>query len=476
MFNKKSSLFPKKGRPQEKVLRELKERGSEDIRWQEGRSFAYIYQADKQLDNFVRQAYLHYMKENPVNPGAFPGLKQMAREVVNMAGQLFHLPKGGSGTFTSGGSESIFLAVLAARNRFQKIKPEKQAEIVLPSTAHPSFHKAAHYFGMKIRISPVNRSFQASAQAMQALITENTALLVASAPSFPHGMVDPIAEIGQVAAQHHIPLHVDACVGGFVLPFLKRGGVQVPDFDFAVEGVSSLSADLHKYGYAAKGASLVFFRETALRRKSFFAFTDWPGGLYGSTHITGSRSGGAIAAAWALMQHLGLEGYTRLAMQAWEARQKILSGLAKFPELYVLGQPQLTLFALASDQIDMYELADELSAMGWYIERQQAPPSLHFNITATHKKVAANFLQDLEKALEKTRKKNGSSFRQTLSERLLTGLHWLLPEKLFAKLRHQLVGLLPENSPQKPSAPLYGMTEPLKKTGNLEELIKDFLE
>ncbi len=476
MFHKTSSLFPEKGRPQKEVLSELQERSGKDIRWKEGRSFAYVYQANKQLDDFVQQAYLSYMKENPVNPGAFPGLKQMAEEVVNMAGKLFHLPKGGSGTFTSGGSESIFLAVLAARNRFLKNKPNRQTEIVIPSTGHPAFHKAAHYFGMKARIAPVNKAFEASPQAMQALINENTALLVASAPSFPHGIVDPIAEIGKVAIQHDIPLHVDACVGGFVLPFLKRGGVQIPDFDFAIEGVSSLSADLHKYGYAAKGASLVFFRKTALRRESFFAFSDWPGGLYGSTHITGSRSGGAIAAAWALIQHLGLEGYTQLAMQAWEARQKILSGLAAFPELYVLGKPQLSLFALASDQINIYDLADQLGALGWYIERQQAPPSLHFNITAAHQEVADDFLQDVKKALEKMNGKKSFGFRQTLSDCLLKSLHRLLPEKLFTQIRRQAAKLLPKNRADSPSAPLYGMTESLKKTGNLEELIKDFLE
>ncbi len=470
-----STLFPEKGRPQSDVLNDLQTMQQEDANWRDARCFAYIYQAEDELNELVRKAYQSYAKENAVNPGAFPGIKRMEREVIEMAGRLFHLPKGGAGTFTSGGSESIFLAVLAARERFRKKRPQAVGEILLSSTAHPTFHKAAHYFGLKVCSTPVNKDFKTSPEAIQQHISENTALIVASAPSFPQGIIDPIEELGQIALQHGIPMHVDACVGGFILPFLKRSGLELPAFDFSVPGVTSLSADLHKYAYAAKGASLVFFRETVMRRNSFFAFTNWTGGLYGSVHITGSRSGGPVAAAWALLQHLGMEGYTRLATQAHRACRQILEGITAHPDLHILGKPQMTLFALASDSLNVYELADELSLKGWYIDRQQSPASLHFNITAAHAAVVEPFLQDLAKAIEKAKKRSGG-FRQKWPARLVNGLQRLLPEPLFDKLRHGLAGRLSIPKSGSRSAPLYGMTESLKKTGKLEELIKDLLE
>ncbi len=470
--------FPQKGRPKSEVLRELRSLQKDDADWQRGRCFAYVYQARDELNELLREAYQLYAKANAVNPGAFPGIKRMERQLIEMAAELFHLPAqdpAKAGTFTSGGSESILLAVLAAREHFRQKRPGKQGEIILSATAHPTFHKAAHYFDLKIVQTPVNSAFKTSPEAVQAQISENTALIVASAPSFPQGIIDPIEELGQIALQHDIPMHVDACVGGFILPFLKRGGVELPDFDFSVPGVTSLSADLHKYGYADKGASLVLFRDSFMRRNSFFTFTSWTGGLYGSTHITGSRSGGPVAAAWALLQHLGMEGYTRLAMQAYTACRQMLRGIEQFPELQVLGRPQATLFALASDSLNVYELADELSLQGWYIDRQQSPPSLHFNITAAHETVVEPFLQDLAKAIEKSKKRSGG-FRQKWPLHLVNGLQRLLPETLFSKLRHGLASRLSVPKSGSRSAPLYGMTESLKKSGQLDELIKDLLE
>lgn len=469
--------LPPTGRPREEVLRALQQMRHKDAQWRKGRCFAYVYQAQPELDEFVLQAYQTYAKENAVNPGAFPSLHRMTKEIIEMCGSLFHLPKGGSGTFTSGGSESIFLAVLAARELFLKQNPNKTPEIIIPTTGHPAFHKAAHYFKLKVRTAAVNANFQASPQTIQSLVNENTALIVASAPSFPQGIIDPITEIGQIALKHNVPLHIDACIGGFILPFLQKNGVTTPAFDFSVPGVSSLSADLHKYGYSAKGASIVLFRQQSLRRQSFFAFTNWTGGLYGSTHITGSRSGGAIAAAWAMLQHLGINGYAQLAKQAWKARQQILQGIANIPELYVLGQPQLTLFAIASDKLNVYELADELGQMGWYIDRQQSPPSLHFNITATHINTSKLFLSDLAKAVKKTNNKQTSKILQKLPEQITNTLQKILPNALFEKLRRWSVkNLSPTPSANNRSAPLYGMAQSLKKDGQLEELIKDFLE
>jgi len=255
-----------------------------------------------------------FFSENALNPTVFPSLRRMETEVVAMTAALLGGDEHTVGNMTSGGTESLLMAVLTAREWGRAHKPDVQApEMVLPATAHPAFEKAAHYFGVRPVHVPVGPDLRADVERMRAAITPRTVLLVGSAPSYPHGVVDPIVEIAQVAQEHGLLCHVDACVGGFELPFLRRLGYPVPDFDFQVPGVTSMSADLHKYGYAAKGASVVLYRDSALRRHQFFAYTDWPGGVYASATLAGTRPAGPIAAAWAVLHYLGEEGYLALA-------------------------------------------------------------------------------------------------------------------------------------------------------------------
>ncbi len=242
---------------------------------------------------------------------------------------------------------------------------------------------------------PVGPDFRADAAAARAAAGPQTILIVGSAPAYPHGVIDPIADLAAIARERGILCHVDACLGGFLLPFLERLGRPIPRFDFRVPGVTSISADLHKYGYAAKGASTILYRDRSLRRRQFFVYPDWPGGLYGSPTALGTRPGGAIAAAWAALRHLGAAGYLDLARRTMAAAEAILSGIAETPGLRILGRPDMSVFAFASDRIDVFALGESLEARGWHLDRQQLPPALHMRITPAHERIVEPFLADL---------------------------------------------------------------------------------
>jgi glutamate/tyrosine decarboxylase-like PLP-dependent enzyme len=270
--------------------------------------------------------------------------------------------------------------------------------MVLPITAHPAFEKGAHYFDVKPVHIPVRDDHRADADAARAAITDNTILLVGSAPCYPYGTIDPIPELAALAQERGIGCHVDACVGGFLLPFLARLGYDIPPWDFSVPGVTSISADLHKYGYAARGASTVTYRDRELRRHQFFTYADWPGGLYGSPTMAGSRPGGAIAAAWAVMNYLGEEGYTRLADVAMKTARRLMDGVNAIPGLSVIGRPDASVFSFAADGFDIYAVGDAMDERGWHLDRQQKPPKLHLVVTPAHEAIVDEFLSDLAAA------------------------------------------------------------------------------
>ncbi|MEM1347714.1 MAG: aminotransferase class V-fold PLP-dependent enzyme, partial [Myxococcota bacterium] len=272
-------------------------------------------------------------------------------------------------------------------------------EVILPQTAHPAFDKAAHYLGLELIKTPVRGDYRADVRAMRRAITRRTVMLVGSAPQHAQGVVDPIAEIADLAAARGLLCHVDACVGGFMLPFVRTLGRPVPAFDFNVPGVTSMSADLHKYGWAAKGASVVLYHAPELRKLQFFATTDWPGGIYASPSMTGTRPGGAIAAAWAVMNRLGWEGYTEIAGEIMGAVDAIRDGISRLEGVSVMGDPHMSVFALQTDEVDPYEVADGLAARGWHIERQHSPPCLHLSVNGLHVGQTDAFLADLRSAL-----------------------------------------------------------------------------
>jgi glutamate/tyrosine decarboxylase-like PLP-dependent enzyme len=399
--------LPTKPTPRDDLFAAMDEASRTDADWRHARTFSLVYQARADVLEVAKEAYLRFFSENALNPMAFPSLRRFESDVVSMTAGLFHAPEGAAGTMTSGGSESLLMAVKTARDWARAERPGVTApEMLLPITAHPALEKAAHYFDVKPVHIPVGADFRADVEAARKLAGPNTILVVGSAPAYPHGVVDPIEPLAALAATHGALFHVDACLGGFLLPFVERLGRPVPPFDFRVPGITSMSADIHKYGYAAKGASVVLYRSRGLRRHQWFAYGDWPGGLYGSPSMTGTRPGGAIAAAWAVMRYLGDEGYLDLARVTMETTDRLARGVSETHGLRLLGEPVMSVFAFASDTVDVYVLGDAMEKRGWKLDRQQRPPCLHLMVTPAHAAVVDAFLADLREcvsAIETTR-------------------------------------------------------------------------
>jgi sphinganine-1-phosphate aldolase len=470
--------LPLKGRPKQDVLAAMKELGQKDVRWREGKVFSLVFYAGDEVTELLKEAYLLFFSENGLNPTAFPSLKELETQVVAMTAALLGGDEQVVGTMTSGGTESVLMAVKTAREWARAHHPEIHApEMILPLTAHPAFEKAAHYFRVKLVHIPVRADFRADVAAAQAAITPNTILMVGSAPSYPHGVVDPITELAQVAREHQLLFHVDACVGGFMLPFVRRLGYPVPDFDFSVPGVTSMSADLHKYGYAAKGASVILYRNKALRRHQFFVYTDWPGGIYASPSMSGTRPAGPIAAAWAIMNFLGEEGYLRLADTVMKTALKIRQGVAAIPGLRVVSDPDMSLLAIASDRLNIYEVGDEMTLRGWHLDRQQFPPTLHLTVTPAHAASADDFLRDLVESAAKVRQPSLAKARNVLMVSLAQAAVKWLPERWVSRLTTRASSLLGgrEVVPQR-SAAMYGMMGTLPNRGDLNEVVLDLLD
>jgi sphinganine-1-phosphate aldolase len=380
-------------------------RGS-DAGWREGKCFALVYSAGEEHHDFLTEAHNKLLFENGLNPMAFKSLKQMESEVTRMTANLLHGGPDAVGVMTSGGTESLLLAVKTYRNYAKKKRPwVRRPNMVLPKTAHVAFDKAGHYFGVKPKYVPVTGDFRVDMKAMAKAIDRNTIMLAASAPQYPHGVIDPIEAIGKLAQKHKLPFHVDACVGGFLLPFLEKLGRPIPTWDFRVPGVTSISADLHKYGYCAKGASTITYRSMDYMKHQFFITTDWPGGIYASPGIPGTRPGGPIAAAWAGLQALGEQGFLGLCERALKAADQIRAGVNRLDGVKILGTPDATLLAIGSDDeaVDIYAVADQLNAKGWHFDRQQHPSSIHLTVMSAHLDTADEFLRDLDEAVQHVR-------------------------------------------------------------------------
>ncbi len=392
-------IIPKLGQSPAEVLGALEALRTNDARWRDGRTFSLVYYGGDELLTLLHDAFFKFFSENALNPMAFPSLRRMETEVVSMVGHLLGGPDT-VGTMTTGGTESILMAVKTARDFASATRGIAAPEMVLPDSVHPAFHKAAHYFGVRAVVVPVGADYRADVAAMAAAITPNTVLLVGSAPSYPQGVVDPITEIAALAASRGLLCHVDACLGGMLLPFLVKLGHPLPPFDFSVPGVTSMSCDLHKYGYAAKGASTVLYRGRDLRKHQFVAYTDWSGGLYASPSMCGTRAGGPIAAAWAVLQYLGEDGYLRMAKDTLDTARALIEGVGQVPGLRVLGQPDMTVFSFTSDGADIYRIGEQMDGHGWALDRQQRPPSLHMMITAAHTGLAPQILADLAAATD----------------------------------------------------------------------------
>ena len=393
--------LPKTGIAREALLAEMRERKTQDADWHGARTFSLVYPANDEVDALLADANDLYLYENALNPLRFPSLRQMELDVVDMTAGLLHAPDGFGGCMTSGGTESIVMAVLAARERAKAERGVTAPTLVAPYSAHPAFAKAAKYGGLEHVQIPLDADYRADLAAAERLIDDRTALVVGSAPNYPFGTVDPIPELAALAAARGASFHTDSCLGSFLFPFWERLGEPVPPFDFRVEGVTTMSADVHKYGYCTKGASVVLHRdEEHLKKYQRFLYADWPGGLYLSFAMAGARPAAPIAAAWAILRHLGEEGYVALARQIRDAVRAFQAGIAKIPGLRVIGQPAMSVFSFTSDAADPFAIGDRMDERGWCLDRQGDPDALHMMVSPKHLTVVDAFLADLEWAAQ----------------------------------------------------------------------------
>jgi glutamate/tyrosine decarboxylase-like PLP-dependent enzyme len=403
-------LMPKNGLSKDEIFAALQSFKTYDLDWKAGKVWAYVYNPGDETRQVVTQAYTQFLSENGLDPSVFPSLLKLETDVVRMVANLLRGDEHVVGHATSGGTESILLAVKTARDKARAERPEIQTpEMILPKTAHAAFHKAAHYLDVKPVITPFDpHTFRADVSAMRNAITENTILLVASAPCYSQGVIDPIDEIGALAQEKGLLFHVDACVGGIHLSFLRKLGYPLPDFDFTVPGVTSISCDLHKYGYAAKGSSTVLYRNKDLRLYQIFACTDTTGYTLINPTVLSTKSGGPLAGSWAILNYLGEAGYERIVSAVQDTARRLMDGINAIDELYVLGQPDMCMFSFASDVINIYQLADEMKKRGWYLQGQFSTPlsprNLHLSVNYGTLSQADALLKDLCECVEIVKK------------------------------------------------------------------------
>jgi glutamate/tyrosine decarboxylase-like PLP-dependent enzyme len=392
--------LPEHGLPADEVIAALAAKRAHDARWEDGRTFGMVYDGGPEVRAVAERAAALFLHENALNTRAFPSLAEIQSEVVGATAALFHAPEGAAGFMTSGGTESILMAVKAARERGRVERGVTAPEMVVAESAHAAFHKAAHYFGIRLHKVPVDASWRADVDAMAGFVNEQTVLVVGSAPQYPQGVIDPIPELAALAESAGASMHVDACMGGFVLPFMEMNGEVLPPWDYRVDGVTTISADIHKLGYAPKGASVLVHRTKQLRAHQTFVFDDWLGGFYASPGMQGSRPGLPMATAWAVMHHLGIDGYRRLTGIAIDAARRMIAGVRAIDGLTVLGEPQAQCLAIAvasghEQRLDVFEVGDAMQARGWYHDRQAPPDSLHATVNAGNAPVMDEYLADL---------------------------------------------------------------------------------
>jgi len=389
--------FPAEGTAADDLLAELRDARGDDLDWRGGKAFSLVYNvADDELERVLHEVANLYLHENALNPFAFPSLLHMEQDIVAMAADLLG-GRADAGALTSGGTESIFLAVQVARDHARTARGIAEPRIVTADTAHPAFAKACKYLDVERVVVPVGADRRLDVGAVEGVADDRTALVVGSAPCYPYGVIDPIADLAAMAAERGLLCHVDACLGGWLLPFWERLGEPVPPWDLRVPGVTSLSADVHKYGYTFKGASVLLHRSRDLLEHQFFLFDDWPGGLYGSATTAGTRPAAPIAGAWAAIRHLGEPGYLRLAESVRDTTRRFQAGIEALPGLAVTGDPDMSVFEFSSSTDDISAIGDVMDDRGWKLDRQQG--GLHVMVSPGHAAVADQFLADLADAV-----------------------------------------------------------------------------
>jgi sphinganine-1-phosphate aldolase len=460
----------------EEVLLKCK---SGDVRWDQGKIFGFVYHPGSFYAKVAERYLQAFLYESTLNPATFPSLRRFEREIVQMASGLVHGDRQVSGSVTSGGTESIILALKVARELArEKGNMEEPFEVILPETIHPAFLKGCDLLSLLPVLVPVGIGKRADPEAMEASISPRTILIACSAPCFPYGVVDPVEELGEVARKHRMFMHVDACLGGFMLPFLESSGNAVPRFDFRVRGVTSLSMDAHKYGYAPKGTSVLLFRERAMRRKQFFIHTEWPGGIFASTTLLGTRSGGPLAGCWAIMNHLGAEGYRTIASAVMDTTHKIADGIRHLEGLRLLAEPDMSVLAFTSDTGDIHRVGDALARKGWHLDRLQFPDALHLTITQLNVGVEEKFLNDLESVLHEQQERSMKSQPHRQPEKMLSRIMECLPDQMVDPLvRKAGEKMGTENGDRGRSvSALYGFSATMKDRKNMKKMIINLLD
>jgi sphinganine-1-phosphate aldolase len=410
--------MPLRGRPHDAVLAELRSFKEADCDWQRGRVPLYVFKADEDVHEMGRAAFFEYFSENALGGRrAFPSVKRMEDDVIDMALDLFRAPDGAKGFMTTGGTESIVQAVQACRDwtRKQRGSRASAANIVAPVSAHPAFDKAARLMDLEVRRAPVSANFRADIGALEALIDDETIMLVGSAPCFPYGVIDPIAEIGRLAERRGLWLHVDACVGGYIAPFARMIGRNIPDFDFHVPAVMSISADLHKFGFCPKPASTVFYRDQDKADVHAFEFAGWPNGRFVTTTIAGTRPAGGVAAAWAVFNHLGVEGYKRIVGNLLSFVDDYKRGIQEIGGLHIVGDPHLSIVAYGSDEFDVFRVAEIMSEKGWLPGLVQQPKAIHRMMSMVHAGSLQEYLDDVRAAVGIVRQSGPQASSMTAS-------------------------------------------------------------
>ncbi|MCO5588392.1 hypothetical protein L7F22_042347 [Adiantum nelumboides] len=421
------SQLPEKGLGVQVVDR-LKLEKLKDAAWQ-GRSSGAVYLGEDETKghfNTLNAAYSMFAHTNPLHPDLFPSIAKFEAEVVAMTASLLgakdsSLKTQVCGNMTSGGTESILMAVKSTRDYMRFTKGITNPEMVIPESAHSAYDKAAQYFNIKLWRASVDKNFQADIRSIKRLVNRNTIMIVGSAPGFPHGIIDPIEELGAFALNKSICFHVDLCLGGFVLPFAQKLGYSIPAFDFTVPGVTSISVDIHKYGLGPKGTSVVLYRSHDIRQVPSMShilvvevskveknLTEWSGGLYISPSMAGSRSGALIAGAWASLMSFGMDGYMEVVQKVIQASEKVKKGISEIADLYVIGKPHMTVVAFASRTVDIYKVNDAMTFKGWSLNALHRPSSLHICITLQHVETIEEFLKDLALAVRMVKESPGN--------------------------------------------------------------------
>lgn len=410
--------IPKQGIAHATVLDEMRALREGDVNWEEDRAFGLVYHHSEEHTQLIHDAHGLFFSTNGLNPMAFQSLQRMEHDVVRMTVNMLHGDHEVVGTMSSGGTESILLAILTYRQHARKKKPWiARPEVVVPASAHAAFYKAGEYFDVEIVKVPLQDDFRADPAAMAERINENTIALVGSAACYPYGVIDPIEEIAALALKHGIAMHVDGCIGGFILPWIEKLDkecqlAEIPPFDFRVPGVTSMSADVHKYGYAAKGASTIMYRGMDYLRHQFSAATDWCGGVYASPTLAGTRPGATIAAAWASLRGMGEDGFLDNAKAMMETTRRFVDGINAIPELAVLGNPAMSIVAIGVGKkgFSVYAVGDYLERQGWHIDRVQMPEGLHLILNPGHAQTVDRFLEDLRDGVEYVKQHPDSAF------------------------------------------------------------------